>query len=92
MLRLQDTYQLKASDLVKGYIPGVRLTASKMTLNDIFEVGRVAYVNKDMFYTMAWMNEALKKYMKQEDKEGVSKFDIMDHLSFAEFQVRTAAV
>lgn len=59
-----------------------------MTLSEVYDVGRHAYVNSDMFYTKSWMEETLKVYNKQEDHEDVSLFDIYDHLSFSEYKVR----
>ncbi|XP_044181335.1 prolyl 4-hydroxylase subunit alpha-1-like isoform X1 [Acropora millepora] len=85
LLRLQDTYQLQPSTFTEGKLPG-RVSSPQMTLSEVYDVGRHAYVNSDMFYTKSWMEETLKFYNKQEDHEDVSLFDIYDHLSFSEYQ------
>lgn len=85
LLRLQDTYQLQPSTFTEGKLPGT-VPSPQMTLSEVYDVGRHAYVNSDMFYTKSWMEETLKVYNKQEDHEDVSLFDIYDHLSFSEYK------
>lgn len=87
LLRLQDTYQLQPSTFTEGKLSGT-VPSPQMTLSEVYDVGRHAYVNSDMFYTKSWMEETLKFYNKQEDHEDVSLFDIYDHLSFSEYKVR----
>lgn len=91
LLRLQDTYQLQPSTFTEGKLPG-RVPSPQMTLSEVYDVGRHAYVNSDMFYTKSWMEETLKVYNKQEDHEDVSLFDIYDHLSFSEYKVRFSPI
>ena len=86
LLRLQDTYQLQPSQFSEAKLPGL-VPSPKMSVGEIYDVGRHAYLNKDMFYTNTWMEETLNQYNKQNDSEGVSLFDLYDHLSYAVYKV-----
>ncbi|KAJ7352837.1 Prolyl 4-hydroxylase, alpha polypeptide [Desmophyllum pertusum] len=85
LLRLQDTYQLQPSQFSEAKLPGL-VPSPKMSVGEIYDVGRHAYLNKDMFYTKTWMEETLNQYNKQNDSEGVSLFDLYDHLSYAVYK------
>lgn len=87
LLRLQDTYQLHPSSFALGKLPG-SVQSPKMTVGEVYDVGRHAYLNSDMFYTKTWMEEALKQYSKQNETEDVRLFDVYDHLAFSEYKVR----
>ena len=86
LLRLQDTYQLQPSAFVQGKLPG-SVPSPKMHLSEVYDVGRQAYLNSDMFYTKSWMDETLKLYHAGNELEDVNLFDIYDHLSFSEYKV-----
>ena len=86
LLRLQDTYQLQPSAFVQGKLPG-SVPSPKMHLSEVYDVGRHAYLNSDMFYTKSWMDETLKLYHAGHELEDVTLFDIYDHLSFSEYKV-----
>ena len=58
-----------------------------MHLSEVYDVGRHAYLNSDMFYTKSWMDETLKLYHAGNELEDVNLFDIYDHLSFSEYKV-----
>lgn len=85
LLRLQDTYQLQPSSFALGKLPG-SVQSPKMSVGEVYDVGRHAYLNSDMFYTKTWMEEALKQYNKQNDSEDVRLFDVYDHLAFSEYK------
>ncbi|XP_073251115.1 prolyl 4-hydroxylase subunit alpha-1-like isoform X1 [Porites lutea] len=85
LLRLQDTYQLQPSAFVQGKLPG-SVPSPKMHLSEVYDVGRHAYLNSDMFYTKSWMDETLKLYHAGNELEDVNLFDIYDHLSFSEYK------
>lgn len=87
LLRLQDTYQLQPSSFSRQKLPG-SVPSPKMSVGEVYDVGRHAYLNGDMFYTKTWMEEALNQYNKQDNPEDVNLFDIYDHLSFSEYKVR----
>jgi len=88
LLRLQDTYQLQPSSFTQGKLPGTVLSP-KMDVSEVYDVGRHAYLNSDMFYTKTWMEETLKMYNKQnDDDDDVNLFDIYDHLAYSEYKVK----
>lgn len=60
LLRLQDTYLLKTSDLANGIIQG-EIVGNGLDSQDCFEIGRSAYNNQDYYHTLEWMQEALDK-------------------------------
>ena len=86
IFRLQDTYQLPAKRLADGLVPGVRNSVG-LSVGDIFELGRHAYSLKDYFHTKGWMEVALARMGSDTHKDGVSRFDVIDHLAFSEYQV-----
>ena len=86
LLRLQDTYQLQPSSFSQGKLPG-SVPSPKMGVSEVYDVGRHAYINNDMFYTKTWMEETLNLYNKHYDPEDVILFDIYDHLAFSEYKV-----
>lgn len=87
LLRLQDTYQLQPSSFTQGRLPG-SVPSPEMDVSEVYDVGRHAYLNSDMFYTKTWMEETLTLYKKQDDHKDVNLFDIYDHLAFSEYKVR----
>lgn len=60
LLRLQDTYRLRTSDLANGFIQDENV-GSELNAEDCFEIGRVAYNNYDYYHMLEWMQEALKR-------------------------------
>ena len=86
IFRLQDTYHLGADSLSDGIVPGARKSAA-LSINDMFELGRHAYDIKDWFHTRGWMEACLKKMGADVSKDGITRFDVLDHLAFAEYQV-----
>ena len=86
LLRLQDTYQLQPSAFSRGKLHASVLSP-QMGVSEVYDIGRHAYLNSDMFYTKAWMEEALNKVKRHDDSEDINLFDIYDHLSFSEYKV-----
>ncbi|XP_046712343.1 prolyl 4-hydroxylase subunit alpha-1b isoform X3 [Silurus meridionalis] len=84
LLRLQDTYQLSANTISAGDLPGV-VHKSRMTVEDCFELGKVAYSEADYYHTELWMTQALKQLDEGEDSP-VDKVTVMDYLSYAIYQ------
>lgn len=84
LLRLQDTYGLRTTDLANGIISG-ELVGKGLTGQDCFEVGRAAYNNKDYYHTLEWMTEALEK-IKNERPKTVKESEILEYLAFALYQ------
>ena len=88
IFRLQDTYHLGAESLSDGIVPGARKSAA-LSINDMFELGRHAYDIKDWFHTRGWMEACLKKMGADASKDGITRFDVLDHLAFTEYHVST---
>jgi prolyl 4-hydroxylase len=100
LLRLQDTYKLDTTLLADGVIPirdmrgfktgqrGVRPPENQMSLtaNDCFELGRQAYINKDYYHTVLWMQEAIDRLDKEESVKPSDKATILEYLAFATYQ------
>ncbi|KAM9465869.1 prolyl 4-hydroxylase subunit alpha-1b isoform 1-T1 [Clarias gariepinus] len=84
LLRLQDTYQLSANTISAGDLPGV-VHKNRMTAEDCFELGKVAYSEVDYYHTELWMAQALKQLDEGEDSS-VDKVTILDYLSYAIYQ------
>lgn len=60
LFRLQETYKLNAQKIVDGELSRQYPNAT-METEDCFQVGLMAYHNKDYERAKEWMNEALKK-------------------------------
>ncbi|XP_062863087.1 prolyl 4-hydroxylase subunit alpha-1b isoform X1 [Trichomycterus rosablanca] len=84
LLRLQDTYQLSANTISTGDLPGV-VHKSRMTAEDCFELGKVAYAEADYYHTELWMTQALRQLDEGEDST-VDKVTVMDYLNYAIYQ------
>ncbi|KAI3407813.1 hypothetical protein GPALN_014151 [Globodera pallida] len=80
LLRLQDTYLLKSGDLANGYVGG-EYVGTGLSAHDCFEVGRAAYNQKNYFYTLEWMQEALERRPSDE-----LEVEILEYLAFALYQ------
>eukprot|EP00794_Sanderia_malayensis_P012289 gene12289-13554_t len=84
IFRLQNTYHLVADKLADGVVPGIEKSTT-LSMADIFELGRHAYERKDWFHTKGWMHACLKRLGRDLSKDGVTKFDVLDHLAIAEY-------
>ncbi|KAL3079664.1 hypothetical protein niasHS_013946 [Heterodera schachtii] len=80
LLRLQDTYKLKTTDLANGFVDGESV-AKELNANDCFESGQAAYNQKDYYYTLEWMQEALRR-----DPSATLEADILEFLAYALYQ------
>uniref|UniRef100_A0A8C2PJ87 Prolyl 4-hydroxylase subunit alpha-1 n=1 Tax=Capra hircus TaxID=9925 RepID=A0A8C2PJ87_CAPHI len=78
LLRLQDTYNLDTDTISKGDLPGVK-HKSFLTVEDCFELGKVAYTEADYYHTELWMEQALR----QLDEGEVSPIDKYVYLSYS---------
>ncbi|XP_072034344.1 prolyl 4-hydroxylase subunit alpha-2-like isoform X1 [Amphiura filiformis] len=70
LLRLQEIYRLKTSDLADGRLLGQQKSAPLLA-SDCFDIGREAWIHNEHFYDLPvvveWMMEALRKE-KQTDE------------------------
>ncbi|KAF3708094.1 Prolyl 4-hydroxylase subunit alpha-1 [Channa argus] len=84
LLRLQDTYRLDANTISTGDLPGVK-HKSHMTVEDCYELGKIAYSDVDYYHTELWMAQALKQ-LDQGEESTLDKVTVLDYLSYAIYQ------
>ncbi|XP_077310525.1 prolyl 4-hydroxylase subunit alpha-1 isoform X3 [Lithobates pipiens] len=84
LIRLQDTYNLDTDTLSKGNLPGVKCKAT-LTVEDCFELGKVAYTEADYYHTELWMEQALRQ-LDAGELSSVEKVIVLDYLSYAVYQ------
>nr|XP_033469148.1 prolyl 4-hydroxylase subunit alpha-1b isoform X3 [Epinephelus lanceolatus] len=84
LLRLQDTYRLDANTISTGNLPGVKHKSS-MTVEDCYELGKIAYTDVDYYHTELWMAQALKQ-LNQGEESTIDKVTVIDYLSYAIYQ------
>uniref|UniRef100_A0A6Q2XHN7 Prolyl 4-hydroxylase subunit alpha-1 n=1 Tax=Esox lucius TaxID=8010 RepID=A0A6Q2XHN7_ESOLU len=84
LLRLQDTYRLDTNTISTGDLPGVT-HKSLMTVEDCFELGKIAYSEVDYYHTELWMEQALKQ-LEEGEESTVDKVTVLDYLSYAIYQ------
>lgn len=57
-----------------------------LTVDDCFDLGRVAYSEADYYHTELWMVQALRQLDEGETSVKVDKVNILDYLSFSVYQ------
>uniref|UniRef100_A0A9J7YTR7 procollagen-proline 4-dioxygenase n=2 Tax=Cyprinus carpio TaxID=7962 RepID=A0A9J7YTR7_CYPCA len=85
LIRLQDTYKLDSESFSKGKLPGVRYNA-ELTVDDCFDMGKLAYNENDYYHSVLWMQQALRQMDSGEDAK-TPKADILDYLSYSVYQM-----
>jgi prolyl 4-hydroxylase len=83
--RLDDTYLLNATSIRLGSL-NARYPSRPLTAFECFELGRIAYNDKDYYHSIIWMSEALEQSEAEEIKS-VDKFQVLDYLSFSTYKV-----
>ncbi|KAK2884378.1 prolyl 4-hydroxylase subunit alpha-1-like isoform X1 [Channa argus] len=89
LMRLQDTYQLDTSSISTGQLPGSSSVASHrsaLTVDDCFDLGKVAYLDADYYHTELWMVQALTQLDQGETSSSVDAITILDYLSYSVYQ------
>uniref|UniRef100_A0A8C8HQR9 procollagen-proline 4-dioxygenase n=1 Tax=Oncorhynchus tshawytscha TaxID=74940 RepID=A0A8C8HQR9_ONCTS len=81
LMRLQDTYRLDTQTISTGELPG----EGPMTVEDCFELGKIAYSDADYYHTELWMEQALKQLDGGEEST-VDMVTILDYLSYSIYQ------
>ncbi|XP_037638399.1 prolyl 4-hydroxylase subunit alpha-1b isoform X3 [Sebastes umbrosus] len=84
LLRLQDTYRLDANTISTGDLPGVK-HKSHMTVEDCYELGKIAYSDVDYYHTELWMIQALKQ-LDQGEESTLDSVTVLDYLSYSIYQ------
>ncbi|XP_072120170.1 prolyl 4-hydroxylase subunit alpha-2-like isoform X1 [Mobula birostris] len=85
LMRLQDTYRLDSDSISKGRLPGVQDLVS-LSVDDCFELGKVAYNDGDYYHTLLWMEQTLKQ-LEEGETGGVTKAEVLDYLSYSVYQM-----
>ncbi len=94
ILRLQETYNLDSDSFMKMTSQHGH-SHPRMHLDDLFYLGRTAYLNNKMLLTSQWMKLALQSsdsedggYLLGKSSQSIDyDIDIRDHLVFAEYRV-----
>lgn len=58
---------------------------SPMTVEDCFELGKIAYSDADYYHTELWMEQALKQ-LDGGEESSVDMVTILDYLSYSIYQ------
>ncbi|XP_039511524.1 prolyl 4-hydroxylase subunit alpha-1a isoform X2 [Pimephales promelas] len=88
LLRLQDTYQLDTQTISSGNLPGVSTDLpfkNTLTVEDCYELGKIAYSDADYYHTELWMVQALKQ-LDEGEKSSVDVVTVLDYLSYSVYQ------
>ncbi|XP_042364469.1 prolyl 4-hydroxylase subunit alpha-1-like [Plectropomus leopardus] len=89
LTRLLDTYKLDTNIISTGQLPGSSSNAlhrSTLTVEDCYDLGKVAYSEVDYYHTELWMAQALKQLEEGEASRTVDAVTILDYLSYSVYQ------
>ncbi|XP_060943078.1 prolyl 4-hydroxylase subunit alpha-1b isoform X2 [Limanda limanda] len=84
LLRLQDTYRLDANTISTGDLPGVTHKI-RMTVEDCYELGKIAYSDVDYYHTELWMAQALRQ-LDEGEESTLDSVTVLDYLSYSIYQ------
>uniref|UniRef100_A0A8C5DNC4 Prolyl 4-hydroxylase subunit alpha-1 n=1 Tax=Gouania willdenowi TaxID=441366 RepID=A0A8C5DNC4_GOUWI len=84
LLRLQDTYRLDANTISTGDLPGA-IHKIHMTVDDCYELAKIAYTEVDYYHTELWMTQALKQ-LEEGEESNIDMVTVLDYLSYAIYQ------
>ncbi|KAM4623334.1 prolyl 4-hydroxylase subunit alpha-1a isoform 1-T2 [Polymixia lowei] len=88
LMRLQDTYKLDTNIISTGELPGTSSEGSfrsSLTVDDCYELGKIAYSEADYYHTELWMAQALKQ-LDRDESTTVDAVTILDYLSYSIYQ------
>ncbi|XP_078086807.1 prolyl 4-hydroxylase subunit alpha-2 isoform X3 [Mustelus asterias] len=85
LLRLQDTYRLDSESISKGKLPGAQHVVS-LTVEDCFELGKIAYNDGDYYHTVLWMQQTLRQ-LGEGESSVVTQAEALDYLSYSVYQM-----
>nr|XP_020515530.2 prolyl 4-hydroxylase subunit alpha-1-like isoform X1 [Labrus bergylta] len=89
LMRLLDTYQLDTETISTGRLPGSSPDSSVhsvLTVDDCFDLGKVAYAKADYYQSELWMVQALKQMDEGETAKTADAVTILDYLSYSVYQ------
>lgn len=58
---------------------------NRMTVEDCYELGKVAYAEADYYHTELWMAQALRQ-LEEGEESPLDKVTVLDYLSYAIYQ------
>ena len=88
LFRLQEVYQLPARDIVDGKL-SENFPLATMATEDCFQVGLIAYHDKDFERAKEWMVEGLRKYQTTTIYSGyLSKKVLQEFIAWCEYEVK----
>lgn len=67
-----------------AFFPGV-IHKSPMTVEDCYELGKIAYTDADYYHTELWMAQALRQ-LDEGEESTIDKITVIDYLSYAIYQ------
>ncbi|CAL8284234.1 unnamed protein product [Merluccius merluccius] len=85
LMRLQDTYKLDTKVIASGDLPG-GTHDSALTVDDCYDLGKVAYSEADYFHTELWMSQALRQLEEGQESAAIDAVTILDYLSYSIYQ------
>ncbi|XP_048399189.1 prolyl 4-hydroxylase subunit alpha-2-like isoform X1 [Stegostoma tigrinum] len=85
IMRLQDTYRLDSESISKGRLPGAQHIVP-LTVDDCFELGKIAYNDADYYHTVLWMQQALKQ-LEEGEPSVLTQAEALDYLSYSVYQM-----
>ncbi|KAM9462495.1 prolyl 4-hydroxylase subunit alpha-1a isoform 2-T2 [Clarias gariepinus] len=88
LLRLQDTYKLETHAISTGNLPGMAGNLpykSTLTVEDCFELGKIAYSEADYYHTELWMTQALRQ-LDEGEESSIDAVTVLDYLSYSIYQ------
>lgn len=56
-----------------------------LTVEDCFDLGKIAYTEADYYHTELWMEQALKQ-LDDGEMSSIDKISVLDYLSYAVYQ------
>ncbi|KAK0142509.1 Prolyl 4-hydroxylase subunit alpha-1 [Merluccius polli] len=89
LMRLQDTYKLDTNVIASGDLPGTSSMGalkSALTVDDCYDLGKVAYSEADYFHTELWMSQALRQLEEGQESAAIDAVTILDYLSYSIYQ------
>ncbi|XP_065109681.1 prolyl 4-hydroxylase subunit alpha-1a isoform X2 [Paramisgurnus dabryanus] len=88
LLRLQDTYRLDTQTISSGNLPGITTDLpfkSTLSVEDCYELGKIAYSEADYYHTELWMAQALKQ-LDEGEESSTEIVTVLDYLSYSVYQ------
>uniref|UniRef100_A0A8C2E614 procollagen-proline 4-dioxygenase n=1 Tax=Cyprinus carpio TaxID=7962 RepID=A0A8C2E614_CYPCA len=85
MKRLNTEWSELESLVLQDPSDGVRYNA-ELTVDDCFDMGKLAYNENDYYHSVLWMQQALRQMDSGEDAKTL-KADILDYLSYSVYQM-----